>query len=300
MCSSYASANISSRLKQEIELRGEPKVRAKRASVRHQQHYGTPELDAKDSAGSLHTADAIMTGPAMDGTPIPVAVSIVPKRVLFALLAVISVLLLGAAVDAIATFGFGFETGRSTIRRHFELSAENNIPTYFSALQLLTAAALLGVIARHQAATRSPWRWHFLSLAVGFAFLSLDEAASIHETVLGRVGRFVLDDAFAFTWLGPGIVIGALTGLFYLRFLMALPRRFGRLFVISGAIFLAGAIGAEWIGSEIFRRWGFNWGHQIEVIVEEGLEMVGIAVFIYALLLYIAENRIALSIRVKA
>ena len=42
-----------------------------------------------------------------------------------------------------------------------------------------------------------------------------------------------------------------------------------------------------------------TWSYQIEVMIEEGLEMTGIALFIYALLLYIAEARIALVARVK-
>jgi hypothetical protein len=241
-----------------------------------------------------------MAGSATDAARTPVEFAIVPERVLYGLLAVIFVLLLGAALDMIALLGFGVEVGRSTIRRHFDLAAENNIPTYFSALQLLAVALLLAVIARQQALIRSPWRWHFLVLAFGFAFLSVDEAASIHETLLGRLGGFVLGDAFAFTWLGPGIAVVALVALFYLRFLLALPRRFRALFLTSGAIFVAGAVGAEWIGSEIVRRWGFNWAHRIEVAIEEGFEMVGIALFIYALLLYIAEGRIALAIRVKS
>ncbi len=246
------------------------------------------------------TDGVVLASPATAAACVPIELSIAPARILYGLLAVIAVLLLGATLDTIASLAFGFELGRNTIRRHFDLGAENNIPTYFSALQLLTAAVLLGVIARHQALIRSPWRRHFLILAIGFVFLSVDEAASIHETALGRLGRSLLGDTSAFAWLGPGIVIVVLVALSYLRFLLALPRRFRVLFGASGAIFVAGAVGAEWIGSEIFRHWGFNWAHQIEVIVEEGLEMAGVALFIYALLAYIAEARIGLVAQVKS
>jgi hypothetical protein len=158
------------------------------------------------------------------------------------------------------------------------------------------------VIARHQALIRSPWRWHFLVLALGFVVLSIDEMASIHETLLGRLGQSLVGDVFYFTWLGPALVVIALVGLSYLRFLLALPRRFQVLFAASGAVFLAGAVGAEMVGSEIARhRLGddANWAYQIEVIVEEGLEMAGSALFIYALLAYIAEARIGLVARVN-
>jgi hypothetical protein len=98
-------------------------------------------------------------------------------------------------------------------------------------------------------------------------------------------------------------VIVALVGLFYLRFLLALPRRFQVLCAASGAIFLGGAVAAEWVGSEIARRRpgdDASWAYQLQVIVEEGLEMAGIALFIYALLVYLAEARIGLVAWVRS
>jgi hypothetical protein len=226
---------------------------------------------------------------------IPVELSIAPERVLYWLLAVIAMLLLAATLGMMAFLGFGRDTVWG-LRKLFDVSQENNIPTYFSALQLLAAAVLLGVIARHQALIRAPWLWHFLALAVGFLVLSIDEMASMHETLLGPLGRFLLGDITYFTWLGPASVIIALVMLSYLRFLLALPPRFQLLFVVSGTVFIAGAVGAEWVGSEIARdRLGddASWAYQIEVIVEEGFEMAGISLFIYALLAYMAENCIA-------
>ena len=129
-------------------------------------------------------------------------------------------------------------------------------------------------------------------LALGFVILSVDEASSLHETLMKPIGVSVAGDLFYFKWLGPGIVVVALVGLSYLPFLLALPRRLGALFLASGIVFVAGAVGAEWIGSEMSRDRPdahATWAYQIEVIVEEGLEMTGIALFIYALLLYIAR-----------
>jgi hypothetical protein len=127
--------------------------------------------------------------------------------------------------------------------------------------------------------------------------------ASLHERLLGRLGQSLAGEVFYFTWLGPGLVVVALVGLFYLRFLLALPRRFQVLFAASGALFLAGAVGAEMVGSEIARhRLGddASWAYQVAVIVEEGLEMAGGALFIYALLAHIAEARIRLVARVTS
>ena len=264
---------------------------ASRKGVRRPRPSGLPPIGQAAST-SFATAAA----------PSPVEFSIAPERVLYWLLAVIAMLLLAATLGMFAYLGFGRSTAWG-VRKLFDVSKENNIPTYFSAFQLLAAAGLLGVIARHEALIRSPWRWHFLVLAVGFVVLSIDEMASIHEALLSRLGRSLLGEALYFTWLGPAFVIVALVALSYLRFLLALPRRFQVLFAASGAVFVAGAVGAEWVGSEIARdRLGddASWAYQLQVIVEEGLEMVGIALFIYALLLYIAQARISLVARVEA
>jgi len=230
-----------------------------------------------------------------------VELSIAPERVLSWLLAVIAMLLLAATLGAIAHLEFE----RSTIwglRQLFHVGHENNVPTYFSSVQLLAAAILLGLIACREAQIRSPWRWHFGVLAVGFVALSVDEMASIHE-LLARLGLFLMGDFFYFTWLAPALVIVALVALSYIGLLRALPRQFQVLFATSGAVFVAGAVGVESIGSEIARDQldtEASWAYQLVMIVEEGLEMAGIALFIYALLLYIARARISLVARVAS
>jgi hypothetical protein len=266
-------------------------------SCARERHAGSRE----NGPGLPRTAGVVLASSATAAARAPLELSLAPKRVLCGLLVVIAVLILAGTLGVIAWLEFG----RTTIwglRRLFDLDEENNIPAYFSALQLLTAAVLLGVISRHQALIRSPWRWHFLVLAAGLAFMSVDEAAEIHGALLGRLGHSLLGDTFYWGWLGPGIVIVALVAFSYLRFLLALPRRFGALFGASGTLYVAGAVGAEWIGSEIDRHLlsDANWPRQFAVIIEEGLEMVGVALFIYALLLYIAEARIALVVRVKS
>jgi hypothetical protein len=255
-----------------------------------------------NGTGLPDAAKTVSAGSDLAAARVPIELPIAAERVLYGLLAVIAMLLLAATVGMIAWLGFGQETLWG-LRGLFDLSKENNIPTYFSALQLIIATVLLGVIARHQMLIRSTWRWHFLVLAVGFAVLSVDEVASIHEKILGGLGRLLLGDTFYFTWLGPGFVIVALVGLFYLRFLLALPRRFQVLCAASGAIFLGGAVAAEWVGSEIARRRpgdDASWAYQLQVIIEEGLEMAGIALFIYALLVYLAEARIGLVAWVRS
>ncbi|HEX6144165.1 MAG TPA: hypothetical protein VFZ01_15720, partial [Geminicoccaceae bacterium] len=98
-----------------------------------------------------------------------------------------------------------------------------------------------------------------------------------------------------------GIVV-VIFGLIYLRFLLALPRRTQSLFLLAGALYLGGAIGIEMLA------WHYryplhapdptDWEGSKDIVwallshLEEVLEMVGVAIFLYALLSYLAHRRI--------
>ena len=156
------------------------------------------------------------SGPALGSSALaparaPLELSIAPRRILYGLLAVVGLLILAATLGMIAWLGFG-RTTLWGLRKLFDVASENHIPTYFSTLQLVIAAVLLGVIACHQVSMRAPWRWHFVLLAVGFGYLSADEAASLHETLMKPIGVSVAGDLFYFKRLGPGIVVVALVG----------------------------------------------------------------------------------------
>ncbi len=69
---------------------------------------------------------------------------------------------------------------------------------------------------------------------------------------------------------------------------MSLDKKTRNLFLFSAVIYLSGVIGMESIGGFIKSIHGIdNWWYYLEVAVEEGLEMTGIIVFIYALLNYL-------------
>lgn len=75
--------------------------------------------------------------------------------------------------------------------------------------------------------------------------------------------------------------------LAYLRFLAALPARTRNLFLLAGAIYVAGALGVEMIGGRhafVFGR--YNFAYTMIATLEEFLEMLGILLFVQALLSY--------------
>jgi hypothetical protein len=172
------------------------------------------------------------------------------------------------------------------------------VPTSYSALALLICAILITEIGlRHQRAGESALLWY--GLAFVFLFLAFDEFVTIHER-LTVYTRDALDTSgvFYFAWVIPyGMALAALVAL-YLRFLLKLPRRTMALFVVSGLTFVTGAIGFEMLGGLIDERQGTDsvW-YAVAFTVEEMSEMLGIALFIYALLDYIEVSFETFTIR---
>lgn len=165
---------------------------------------------------------------------------------------------------------------------------EASIPTYYSALLLLLAAALLGVIGRHVLQTRAPYARHWLALAVIFLLMSMDEVVSLHEGLSDPVrGALGLGGALYYAWIVPALVFVAALGLAYGRFLFHLPPSVRRWFIAAAVTYVGGAAGMEGIGGLLAGTAGEQTlAYGLAATFEEGLEMLGVVVFIYALLCY--------------
>ncbi|MFN0052092.1 MAG: hypothetical protein ACKV0T_07870 [Planctomycetales bacterium] len=213
-----------------------------------------------------------------------IQVKLNPERTLKFLLVVIALLLCANILGILARYELGFNRGFGLIPL-FNLDAEGNIPTLYSGAALFLASLLLRTIALRQQALGQPsTTWTVLALI--FLFLSVDELVTLHE-LLGKqlhkrlpVTR-VLYCAWAFLY-GIGV---AILFLCCLRWLWRLERRVRRRFVLSGAIFLLGAIGFELLGARQNALFGIhNLTYELYYTCEESLEMLGVAVFIFALL----------------
>ncbi|MEP5765149.1 MAG: hypothetical protein ABJ308_11165 [Halieaceae bacterium] len=165
----------------------------------------------------------------------------------------------------------------------FDLDEEESLGTWFSALILLFAGQLSLLQARYvRTEAQGKYLW-WLLLAIGFHLLSLDEVAGFHEFV-----NTVVDGTH---WTTFGAVIVLVVGVSYLPFLWALPTRTRCLFLLSGLIYVGGAVGVEW---------GTIWHEENDLLdtleynlwnaVEEFLEMAGVILFIYTLLDHIAAH----------
>ena len=191
------------------------------------------------------------------------------------------------------------------LRVLFDVGREGNVSTFYSALLLATSAVLLYVIHVSSTHSKDKYRFHWLGLAIVFAYLAVDEAARLHELPSDMLREYLMSldtevaDVFVPTpWVLPAGLALLVVGVLYLPFLFALPRRSAWLFVAAGSIYISGAVLFEmWAWHYLFQMAGLNYVEHLSdakyvllTAVEEFLEMAGVILFIYALLSHIARE----------
>lgn len=219
-------------------------------------------------------------------TPVRFGVTISPATVLKFLLAVIFVLsLCGFFVNYNRYVLDG--TNARRLYALFNMDWEGNIPTVFSAIELFCSALLLFALCKSENHYGGQWRFHYRSLGIGFLFLSCDEVLKLHERLSDIIARYLHTKSL----LTLGTVLLALVsmpliGVFFWRWLLALPRRIALVMILSAVIYLAGVVGMEVVSIGYAKVQGTkaNLMYQMLAIIEETLEMIGIAIFNYALL----------------
>jgi hypothetical protein len=181
---------------------------------------------------------------------------------------------------------------RESVVRLVWVDGEANIPAWYSAGLLLLCAFLLGTItlAQHFRPDGRLAGWLFLTVI--FVFLSLDEIAQFHELSIAPLRQhFELTGYLHYAWILPAALCVILFGLGYVRFLARLPARTRQLFLLAGAVYVAGALGVEAVsGQQAFLHGEQNLAYHAITTVEELLEMAGITLFLYALLDYIGRE----------
>jgi hypothetical protein len=213
---------------------------------------------------------------------------------------IVRVLWIAAAAFALASLAgqlSRFVLGRDQVFglvRLFNLDKEENVPTFYSIFLLACASGLLVLILllEKRAGGRDVLRW--AALALGFAFMGVDEGWSVHERLVRPVNALLGEDAtglFKFAWVVPALALIFLLGPFFLPFLLRLPRATRLRFVVSAALYLGGAIGMEMLGGRYKELHGTSTlTYNLLVTLEECLEMAGCIVFIRALLIHLEER----------
>lgn len=216
---------------------------------------------------------------------------LVPQRVAVSLLGIALGLLL-AHVWSHVSLAEG-----STWEKLLDLNNEKNFATGFSASLLLSCSGLLGLIAWQYQTTKVtishktrflPYWW---ALSLVFLGMAGDEWLLMHE----RINNFLDDDVqlqtsgfFYYDWVIVGLIFVAAIALIYARFLKHLPTQTRRQFLLAGSIYVAGVLGMEMISGYYIDLYGRGNRAVLAVLhgIEEVTEMVGLIVFIWALLTY--------------
>lgn len=190
----------------------------------------------------------------------------------------------------------------------FGVGNDVSVPSWYSSIVLLFAAALIATIAFAKIQRRGDYAFRWAILSVVFLYLSSDEMLRLHESMSGALLQPVLaalgyepSGIFRYPWI---IVYAPLTLVFvlaYFKFWLDLPSKIRTLFFVAGTLFVGGAVGAEMINGlldDFYGRGGIL--YSVMTHLEEFLEMIGIVVFVYALLSYIGGSHLNVNeVRIK-
>lgn len=208
-----------------------------------------------------------------------------PGKILRLLLVIVGLLAAASLIGQYSTFflGDGHLQGFVPL---FNLDREMNIPTWFSSVGFLFAAVLLWQLSvcDEKAACRI-WR----GMSVLFVFFSLDECAAIHEMAVDPMRHlFHAHGLLHFAWVIPGMALVVILAFFFARFFLAQPSR--NRFLLSAVFFLSGTFGLEMLGGRYVEMHGNgSFAYALLANGEETLELVGLALFLHALLVSLAR-----------
>ncbi|MCR2827287.1 hypothetical protein [Microbacterium sp. zg.Y909] len=181
----------------------------------------------------------------------------------------------------------------------FDMDSETSIPTWFSMMLLLGIGAVLGAIA--QATTDRRERRMWVIFAVVFVFLSLDEGAALHESLMYATRNLlgITGGPLWYAWVIPVGIVLLVAAPFVIGFVLRLPARTRALMILAAVMYLGGAIGIEiasaTAGAEVesLRR-----GENDPVVwtlaaFEETLELAGLTVMAAAVILHLRDHALA-------
>jgi len=177
----------------------------------------------------------------------------------------------------------------------FAFDLEQSVPTFFSFSILFVSSLLLFFIALSENSDKKYW----FGLSMIFLFLSMDESISIHEKFVEPTQHLLNTSGYMlFAWVIPYTLFVIIFLLFYFKFLLRLPRKIMIMLVISGAIYVFGAIGLELFEGKIFETDGRSIKYLMFTTVEETMEMLGVSYFIYSLVYYLSSKKETSSIKI--
>lgn len=195
-------------------------------------------------------------------------------------------------VGIIAALGLAIEAAHAqshapwieSLLSTLSLSYEGNLPTWFSSSLLLACAVAAGAIAHRRPPMHRHW-W-FISLLAGW--MSLDEAAELHEHLGGFVGG---TGVLYFDWVIPAATFVAALVIAFVPFIRALHPTTRTRLLVAGVIYVGGALVLELpLGWWTEQHGTESFGYAIIDWFEETMEMIGSTLAFAALLAHKGET----------
>ncbi|WP_205499830.1 hypothetical protein [Rufibacter psychrotolerans] len=215
-------------------------------------------------------------------------------------------LVLNLAVLSIEYYFENYTTSKITSRYTFQtyvtgmfyFDGERNVPSYFSTLNLLISAFLLFTISKYVKRSTHPQnfrKWYLMGCV--FVWLALDELFALHE-ISAKPMRTLLQNYLQqenlgflhFAWFVPYLLVLLGVGAYFFRFVLSLPGKTLSGFFLAGVIFMAGAVGMEMVSGLIVSH-DLLAIYKIITTVEETLEMLGVILFIHALIKHLEHQK---------
>lgn len=212
-------------------------------------------------------------------------------RVTRVLVTSVGVLVVASIVAMLVSHVMGRSAHDVRVAQMFYLDGERNVPTAFSTFLLLTAATLLALAADvERRRGRSTGLWWVM--AVGFVTMALDEAWSFHERLTAPVKRMLGGEVeLYYAWVIPAILLLVVLTPLLLRFLASLTPPTRLRLLVAGIVYVGATVGIEFLEGWYDERHGDRTLLSGCIsTVQESLEMIGVVLFIRALLIHLGEN----------
>lgn len=167
--------------------------------------------------------------------------------------------------------------------QRFDVAGEANVAAWWAASLWMLFAVTAVVVGL--AADRRSFLWYILAAIALYA--SADEASMLHEELYRVGGKLKLhmpEGLLSYSWVAAGIIVVLFVALVMLPLLWRLPRSVVVGLVLSGAVFLLGAVVIETVGGHIEQHFGqVTWHLMLAIQIEEMLEYLGVVGAIYSI-----------------
>jgi hypothetical protein len=177
----------------------------------------------------------------------------------------------------------------------FDMNDEQNLPTLYNTFILLISSFLLMLIASNEEKRRDRILWSGMALI--FLYIGVDDFTTIHEGIYFHLVPDYQGSGFLkYGWVIPYGILLIIVLIVYIPHIFRLPKPVRNKIILAGAVFVTGGFVLELVGGYFIDN-GYPILFRVAVTLEESGEMIGILIFIHALIKYIKLESKAVAIQ---